>query len=74
MEITMDFKLRDALMNLVQDDAAAFGIAAVFVTSEEKFVVFQRQYNKAMHSQGTERAANAVRISQELWTSCYTAS
>jgi len=70
----MDFKLRDALMNLVNDDTAAFGIAAVFATSEEKFIVFKRQYDKAMHMQGTERAANAVRISQELWTSCYTAS
>jgi hypothetical protein len=74
MENPMDFKLRDALMNLVNDDVASFGIAAVFVTSEEKFVVFQRQYNKAMHTQGTERAANALRISQELWASCYTAS
>lgn len=70
----MDFKLRDALMNLVNDDTAAFVIAAVFATSEEKFIVFKRQYDKAMHMQGTARAANAVRISQELWTSCYTAS
>jgi hypothetical protein len=74
MEITMDFKLRDELMNLVNDDSAAFGIAVVFVTSEEKFIVFKRQFEKALHMQGPERAANAVRISQELWASCYTAS
>ena len=70
----MDFKLRDALMNLVNDDVASFGIAAVFVTSEDKFIVFQRQYMKSQHMQAAERAANAVRISQELWASCYTAS
>lgn len=70
----MDFALRDALMNLVNDDTAAFGIATEFVTTQDKLVVFTRQYNKAMHMQGPERAANAVRISQELWASCYTAT
>jgi hypothetical protein len=74
MEITMDFKLRDELMNIVNDDSAEFGIAVLFVTSEEKFIVFNRQFEKALHMQGQERAADAVRISQKLWASCCTAS
>jgi hypothetical protein len=68
----MDFLLRDALMTLVQDDVVAFGVAAEFVDSENKFVVFQRQYQKTQMTPAPERSANAARVAKELWDKCYT--
>lgn len=70
----MDFKLRDDLMTLLQDDVAAFGVAAEFVDSQDKFVVFQRQYAKTQMTLTPERAANAVRVAKELWDKCYTSA
>lgn len=40
----MEFKLRNELPVLLQDNATAFTTTAKFVDSEEKFQVFSRQY------------------------------
>ena len=78
----MDFKLRNDLLVLLQDNATAFATASKFVDSEDKLEVFRRQYTKHYqpihggaleHSAAIERAATtATEVSTTLWEQCYT--
>lgn len=78
----MEFKLRNDLLVLLQDNATAFATAAKFVDSEDKLEVFRRQYTKhyqPVHggaleqSSAIERAsATATEVSTTLWEQCYT--
>lgn len=67
----MDFQLRNRLLVMLDDDATAFEVAAKFVDSEQKIIVFERQFYK--HQQGSiaERAATAVEVASVLWAQCY---
>ena len=78
----MEFKLRNDLLVLLQDNATAFATASKFVDSEDKLEVFRRQYTKhyqpvhggALEQSATiERAsATATEVSTTLWEQCYT--
>lgn len=78
----MDFKLRNELLVLLQDNATAFATASKFVDSEDKLEVFRRQYTKhyqpvhgdpLMSSAAIEKAtATATEVSTTLWEQCYT--
>ena len=78
----MDFKLRNDLLVLLQDNATAFTTASKFVDSEDKLEVFRRQYTKhynpvhgdAMASSAAieKAAATATEVSTTLWQQCYT--
>ncbi len=78
----MEFKLRNDLLVLLQDNATAFTTASKFVDSDEKLQVFTRQYTKhyqPVHGDAVatataiERAAaTATEVSTTLWEQCYT--
>jgi len=78
----MEFKLRNDLLVLLQDNATAFTIASKFVDSDEKLQVFTRQYTKqyqpihgdsVANSAAVERASSvATDVSTTLWEQCYT--
>lgn len=78
----MEFKLRNELLVLLQDNATAFTTASKFVDSEDKLEVFRRQYTKhyqsvhgdpLMSSAAIEKAAaTATEVSTTLWQQCYT--
>lgn len=80
----MDFKLRNDLLVLLQDNATAFNTAAKFVDSEEKLEVFRRQYIRhyqPIHGDALsasaaieKAAATAADVSVTLWEQCYTAA
>lgn len=78
----MEFKLRNDLLVLLQDNATAFATASKFVDSEDKLEVFRRQYTKhyqpvhgdplASSAAIEKAAATATEISATLWEQCYT--
>lgn len=78
----MEFKLRNELLVLLQDNATAFTTASKFVDSEDKLEVFRRQYTKhyqpvhgdpLMSSAAIEKAAaTATEVSTTIWQQCYT--
>ena len=69
--MALTFQLKNRLLQGLNDDPVAFGIAAEWVDTEEKLVIFERQFSKAEGVDLQSKAANAVTISTEIWAQCF---
>ena len=69
--MALTFQLKNRLLQGLNDDSVAFGIAAEWVDTEEKLVIFERQFSKAEGVDLRSKAANAVTISTEIWAQCF---
>lgn len=69
--MALTFQLKNRLLQGVGDDPVAFNMAAEFVDSEEKLVIFERQLGKADGVDMRSKVATAVKVSAELWASCF---
>ena len=69
--MALTFQLKNRLLQGLNDDPVAFKIAAEWVDTEEKLVIFERQFSKADGSDIRNKAANAVTISTEIWAQCF---
>lgn len=69
--MALTFQLKNRLLQGLNDDPVAFGIAAEWVDTEEKLVIFERQLGKAEGSDMRNKTANAVTISKEIWIKCF---
>ncbi|MGL4755901.1 MAG: hypothetical protein ACRCXB_26385 [Aeromonadaceae bacterium] len=68
----MDFKVRDELCRLLNDDMTAFKLASEWVDSADKLAVFTRKYNEtAQHIAQEQRVGLALPIAKKLWDECY---
>ena len=69
--MALTFQLKNRLLQGLNDDPVAFGIAAEWVDTEEKLTIFERQFSKAEGVDLRSKAANAVTISTEIWAQCF---
>ena len=69
--MALTFQLKNRLLQGLNDDPVAFNIAAEWVDTEEKLVIFERQFSKAEGVDLRSTAANAVTISAEIWAQCF---
>ena len=69
--MALTFQLKNRLLQGLNDDPVAFNIAAEWVDTEEKMVIFERQLGKAEGSDLRSKTANAVTISTEIWNQCF---
>ena len=69
--MALTFQLKNRLLQGLNDDPVAFSIAAEWVDTEEKLVIFERQFSKAEGVDLRSKAANAVTISTEIWAQCF---
>ena len=69
--MALTFQLKNRLLQGLNDDPVAFGIASEWVDTEEKLVIFERQFSKAEGVDLRSKAANAVTISTEIWDQCF---
>lgn len=69
--MALTFQLKNRLLQGVGDDPVAFNMASEFVDDEEKLVIFERQLGKAGGVDMRSKVATAVKVSEELWASCF---
>ena len=69
--MALTFQLKNRLLQGLNDDPVSFGVAAAWVDTEEKLVIFERQFSKAEGVDLRSKAANAVTISTEIWNQCF---
>ena len=69
--MALTFQLKNRLLQGLNDDPVAFGIAAEWVDTEEKLVIFERQFSKAEGAELRSKTANAVTVSTEIWDQCF---
>lgn len=69
--MALTFQLKNRLLQGLNDDPIAFGVAVEWVDTEEKLIIFERQLGKAEGSDMRNKTANAVTISKEIWVKCF---
>ena len=69
--MALTFQLKNRLLQGLNDDPVAFGIAAEWVDTEEKLTIFERQFGRAEGADLRSKTATAVTVSAELWAQCF---